>query len=125
MTRKWRPSLWFVLGGAMAGTLAFSLAGLVAFRYLGPPLGYGEAAILLGLVIALLTTALWLVLLRLLRRPITGLAAYAAAIRAAPETAPPPPDHFGTKELHRMALSVRMVRLRSISSASQMRTAAA
>jgi two-component system, OmpR family, sensor kinase len=106
MMRKWRPSLWFVLGGAMAGTLALSLAGLVAFRYLGPALGYGEAAILLGLVIALLTAALWIILLRLLQRPITGLAAYAAAIRATPDATVPPPDHFGTRELHRMAMSV-------------------
>ncbi len=106
MMRKWRPSLWFVLGGAMAGTLALSLAGLVAFRYLGPAWGYGEAAVALGLAIALLTTVLWLVLLRLLQRPISGLAAYAEAIRAAPDSVVPPPDHFGTKELHRMALSV-------------------
>lgn len=106
MRRKWRPPLWLVLGGAMAGTLALSLAGLVAFRYLGPALGYARAAILLGLVIGLLTVALWLILLRLLQRPITGLAAYAAAVRAAPDAAPPVPGHFGTRELHHMALSV-------------------
>ncbi|MFT3691021.1 ATP-binding protein [Paenirhodobacter sp.] len=45
MTRRWRPSLAFVLGGALAATLAFSLAGLVALRYLGPVLGFRIAAI--------------------------------------------------------------------------------
>jgi len=106
MTRKWRPSLWFVLGGAMGGTLALSLIGLVIFRYLGPVIGFGEAAILLGAAIGLLTGALWLILVRLLQRPVTGLAAYAAAVRAAPDAATPQPAHFGTRELHRMALNV-------------------
>ena len=106
MTRRWRPSLWFVLGGAMGGTLALSLIGLIVFRYLGPVIGFGEAAILLGAAIGLLTGALWLILVRLLQRPVTGLAAYAAAVRAAPDAATPEPAHFGTRELHRMALNV-------------------
>ncbi|PQV59003.1 signal transduction histidine kinase [Defluviimonas denitrificans] len=106
MTRRWRPSLWFVLGGAMGGTLGLSLIGLVIFRYLGPVIGFGEAAILLGAAIGILTGALWLILVRLLQRPVTGLAAYAAAVRAAPDAATPEPAHFGTRELHRMAVNV-------------------
>ena len=106
MTRRWRPSLWSVLGGAMGGTLGLSLIGLVIFRYLGPVIGFGEAAILLGAAIGILTGALWLILVRLLQRPVTGLAAYAAAVRAAPDAATPEPAHFGTRELHRMAVNV-------------------
>ena len=79
MTRKWRPSLWLVLGGALAGTLALSLAGIVTLRYLGPEIGFRHAAVLLAAIIGLLTAVLWLMLLRVLLRPVTALAAYAAA----------------------------------------------
>ena len=106
MTRKWRPSLWLVLGGALAGTLALSLAGIVALRYLGPEIGFRHAAILLATIIGLLTAVLWLMLLRVLLRPVTALAAYAAAMRAPSREAVAPPEHFGTRELHDMGLSV-------------------
>lgn len=106
MTRKWRPSLWLVLGGALAGTLALSLAGIVALRYLGPEIGFRHATILLATIIGLLTAVLWLMLLRVLLRPVTALAAYAAAMRAPSREAVAPPEHFGTRELHDMGLSV-------------------
>ncbi|WP_428699705.1 sensor histidine kinase [Stappia sp.] len=106
MTRKWRPSLWLVLGGALAGTLALSLAGIVALRYLGPEIGFRHAAILLAAIIGLLTAVLWLMLLRVLLRPVAALAAYAAAMRAPGREAVAPPSHFGTRELHDMGMSV-------------------
>ena len=106
MTRKWRPSLWLVLGGALAGTLALSLAGIVALRYLGPEIGFRHAAVLLAAIIGLLTAVLWLMLLRVLLRPVTALAAYAAAMRAPGRETVAPPEHFGTRELHDMGLSV-------------------
>lgn len=106
MTRKWRPSLWLVLGGALAGTLGLSLAGIVTLRYLGPEIGFRHAAVLLAAIIGLLTAVLWLMLLRVLLRPVTALAAYAAAMRAPGREAVAPPDHFGTRELHDMGLSV-------------------
>ena len=70
MTQKWRPSLAFVLGGALCGTLALSFVGLVAFRYLGPMMGFREAAILLAIIIAGATSILGWLLVRLLLRPI-------------------------------------------------------
>ena len=106
MTGKWRPSLWLVLGGALAGTLALSLAGIVALRYLGPEIGFRHAAVLLAAIIGLLTAILWLMLLRVLLRPVSALAAYAAAMRAPGREAVAPPEHFGTRELHDMGLSV-------------------
>ncbi len=96
MTRRWRPSLAFVLGGALAGTLALSLAGLVALRYLGPTIGFRAAAIGLGLAITAATAALGWLLLRLLLRPIRALEAYARAQETG--QAAPPPAHFGTTE---------------------------
>ena len=101
---KWRPSLWLVLGGALAGTLALSFLGLVALRYLGPEIGFRNAATLLALIIAGLTAVLWWLLLRLLLRPIT--AGYAASVRATPDEPAAPPAHFGTRELSRMGVSV-------------------
>jgi signal transduction histidine kinase len=104
MSRRWRPPLALVLGGGLAGTLALSLAGLVALRYLGPEIGFRNAALLLALVIALATAGLGWLLLRLLLRPIRALERFAAA--GIGPAAPAPPRHFGTRELHATALRV-------------------
>lgn len=104
MTRRWRPSLAFVLGGALAGTLAVSFIGLGALRYLGPVIGFRNAAILLALSITAATAVLGWLLWRLLLRPILALERYALAHEQA-ETATPP-RHFGTRELHATASRV-------------------
>lgn len=102
--RRWRPSLAFVLGGALCGTLALSLAGLLVLRTLGPDLGRRETALVLALLILGATGLLGWLLLRLLLRPIRALEAYAIAAQGA---APPlPPEHFGTRETHRTAQAV-------------------
>lgn len=98
MSRQWRPSLAFVLGGALAGTLALSFAGLVTLRYLGPYIGFRNAAMLLAALIAIATAVLWWLLVRLLLRPIRALEAYALAQEAGGGATPP--GHFGTRELH-------------------------
>ena len=105
MSRRWRPSLGFVLGGALTGTLALSLLGLVVFRYLGPEIGFRNAAGLLALLIALATAGLGWLLVRLLLRPIRSLEAFAQAQEAGPGPVAPP-AHFGTSELHATARSV-------------------
>lgn len=104
MTRRWRPSLALVLGGGLAGTLALSFAGLVALRYLGPVTGFRHAAIILALAITAATALIGWLLVRLLLRPIRALEHYALS-QDQPE-APPPPDHFGTQELHATASRV-------------------
>lgn len=101
MTRRWRPSLGFVLGGALAATLGMSFVGLVVLRYLGPEIGFRPAAALLGVVITILTALLGWLLVRLLLRPIRALEAYAEA-----EGTAPVPVHYGTKELHATAVRV-------------------
>lgn len=106
LSGKWRPRLWFVLGGALGGTLALSLMGLVTLRHLGPEIGFRNAAALLALVIGAATAVLWLLLVRLLLRPITGLAAYAAGVRGGPDAFVARPAHFGTHELHHRGLNV-------------------
>ena len=58
MSRRWRPSLAFVLGGALTGTLALSFTGLIVLRYLGPAIGFRNAAILLAISITLATAVL-------------------------------------------------------------------
>ena len=102
--RRWRPSLAFVLGGALCGTLGLSFAGLVALRYLGPHLGYASAAKVLALAILLATAALGWLLVRLLLRPIRALEAFALSVEQ--NRAPAPPAHFGTRELHDTARRV-------------------
>lgn len=106
MKDKWRPSLAFVLGGALCGTLALSLTGLVAFRYLGPAIGYEKAAILLSILITGATSVLGWMLIRLLLRPIAELERFATQVRATPADPLTPPAHFGTRELQVTAQSV-------------------
>lgn len=105
MTRKWRPSLAMVLGAALAGTLFLALIGLVLLRYLGPELGFRNAAGLIIAVIAVLTAVLGLMLVRLLLRPMRALARYAGAVRHGRSEAKPP-DQFGTRELRETAATV-------------------
>ncbi|MBB4122853.1 sensor histidine kinase [Martelella radicis] len=106
MSSHWRPSLAFVLGGALSGTLFLSFCGLVVFRYLGPAIGFREAAILLGSLIALATGFLGWLLVRLLMRPILALRSYAAAARNPGAEHPALPSRFGTNELKDTALSI-------------------
>lgn len=104
MSRRWRPSLAFVLGGALTGTLALSFTGLIVLRYLGPAIGFRNAAILLAISITLATAVLGWLLVRLLLRPIRALEAYAGALEQG--ATPAPPRHFGTRELHATARRV-------------------
>lgn len=106
MRRKWRPSLALVLGGGLCGTLLLSLSGLVVFRYLGPEIGYRNAAIVLAVLITAATSGLGWLLVRLLLRPIVALEHYAAQVRTTPADPPLPPAHFGTRELETTAQSV-------------------
>lgn len=104
MSRKWRPPLWFVLGGGLAGTLILSFLGLLALRSLGPQIGYNSAATSIGLAIAALTVLCGWLMIRLLLRPIRALAGYASALRRG--DAATPPAHFGTPELRDLGQSV-------------------
>ncbi len=104
LRRKWRPSLGFVLGGGLVGTLALSLLGLIALRYLGPEIGFRNAALMLAALIGLATGVLGYLLVRLLLRPISALAAYSGAVEQGRRA--DPPDHYGTQELSRLAGSV-------------------
>ena len=104
MSRRWRPSLGLVLGGALAGTLALSFAGIVTLRYLGPVTGFRHAALLIALIIAVATAVLGWLLVRLLLRPIRALEQFAAGTETG--TPPAPPAHFGTRELHATAQRV-------------------
>ncbi|MEL6585895.1 MAG: HAMP domain-containing sensor histidine kinase [Pseudomonadota bacterium] len=104
MTGKWRPPLWFVLGGGLVGTLGLSFVGLIALRYAGPEIGFRNAALVIAACIAALTTVLGWLLVRLLLRPINILRDYAQAIREG--RAPPHPTQFGTPELEALGQSV-------------------
>lgn len=104
VAEKWRPSLWVVLGGALVATLGLSLLGMVLLRYLGPEVGFRNAAYLLATGIFGITAVIWWFLLRLLLRPVTALKDYAERVGAGLDT--PPPNHFGTEELHTMGRRV-------------------
>ncbi|GIT93043.1 two-component sensor histidine kinase [Jannaschia pagri] len=101
---KWRPSLWFVVFGGLGGTLLVSFLGLVALRYLGPEIGFRQAAVLLALAITGCTALLGWLLVRLLLRPVDALAQQARAMRTGGVAQSP--RHFGTRELRDLAMSV-------------------
>ncbi len=105
-SRKWRPELWMVLGGALLVTLALSFAGLVALRYLGPVFGFRRSAIALALIIGTATAGLGWLMARLLLRPVTTLSEQAAALRRDPQHAITPLPHYGTRELRDLAQGI-------------------
>lgn len=104
MKGHWRPSLGLVLGCALAATLVLAFVGLVALRYLGPAIGFKNAALILGAIIAAATAILGLLLIRLLLRPIRALERYAAEVELGGDAMPP--EHVGTEELRQTTLSV-------------------
>jgi two-component system OmpR family sensor kinase len=104
--RKWRPSLWQVVGGALLGTLGMSFVGLVVLRLLGPVIGYRWGVSLVGAVILLATLVLLWLLMRLLLRPIKDLADRAGALRRDPMVRAEPLAHYGTRELRDLGESV-------------------
>ncbi len=106
MKRKWRPSLWQVVGGALLSTLGLSFVGLVTLRYLGPEIGFRLAAVLVGAVILVATLILGFLLMRLILRPISALAERAATLRRNPMVRAEPLAHYGTKELRDLGESV-------------------
>ena len=97
--QKWRPALAIVLGVALAGTLAMALAGLYLLRFIGPELGFRNAALVIAIIIAVLTAVLGLMLVRLLLGPMRGLARYAASVRTNAQAEVAPPDRLGTREI--------------------------
>lgn len=106
LSQKWRPTLGLVLGGGLAGTLILSLIGLVSLRYMGPEIGFKNAAALISLLILFATAFLGWLLVRLLVTPIRALENYAAEMRAFARQDIDPPKHSGTTELYGMAQSV-------------------
>ena len=103
---KWRPSLGFVVGGALLGTLGLSFLGLVALRLAGPVIGYRLAALLIAGVILLATLVLGWLLVRLILRPVTALADRAAELRRNPMARLEPLAQYGTRELRDLGHSI-------------------
>lgn len=102
--QKWRPPLWFVLGGTLAAVFALPLLGLGYFRLAGNILGWGEAAaIIAGLALGITALLGWL-LWRLVLRPVNALKSHATAVKNG--AAAPLPEHFGTPEFSDLAGAV-------------------
>ncbi len=106
IVKKWRPSLGFVVGGALLGTLGLSFIGLVALRLAGPLIGYRLAALLIAGVILAATLVLGWLLVRLILRPVTALANRAAVLRSDPMARLEPLAQYGTRELRDLGHSI-------------------
>jgi two-component system, OmpR family, sensor kinase len=102
ITRKWRPPLWLVLGGALGAMLALPAAGLLTLRALQDNLGFRHSALIVVAGAGLVTLVLGILLWRLLLRPVTALADSARAVQ---QGAPADRVHlgaFGTAELSQL-----------------------
>jgi two-component system, OmpR family, sensor kinase len=105
MTQKWRPSLLFVLGGAIGGVLTLPIIGLFALRALSPLLGFRHSTLLIAAGVLIAAAILGYLLWRLLLNPITALADHAARITVGTPDAPV--AHYGTQELRALGQSVQ------------------
>ncbi len=100
ISRKWRPPLLLVLGGAVGLVLMLPPAGLLAVRWLSPAMGFRASALMVSALVLLSALALALLLWRLLLRPIRALASRAEALRLdRGQGLDRPLDHYGTAEL--------------------------
>lgn len=106
IVKKWRPSLGFVVGGALLGTLGLSFLGLMALRLAGPLIGFRLAALLIAGVILAATLVLGWLLVRLILRPVTALADRAAELRRDPMARLEPLAQYGTRELRDLGHSI-------------------
>jgi two-component system, OmpR family, sensor kinase len=104
MSRKWRPSLLLVLGGAIGAVLTLPIIGLFALRALSPLLGFRHSALLIAAGVLIAAAILGYLLWRLLLNPIIALADHAAHITAGAEA---PLAHYGTRELRALGQSVQ------------------
>ena len=102
--RKWRPPLWFVLGGTLAAVFFLPLIGIAYFRVAGGALGWAETSWMIGWMAFVATALLGFLLWRLVLQPVSSLTAYATSITARqPADAP---VHFGTPEFSRLGRAV-------------------
>ena len=100
VTRKWRPSLGLVLGGALAFTLAAPPAGVLLTDWLTGSLGFRNAALLVTALVVLGTAVLGYLLWRLILGPVTALTERAEALgRGDREALVEPLPHYGTREM--------------------------
>lgn len=97
VSRKWRPPLLMVLGGALAAVLVLPVVGLFAVRAMQEALGFRQAALLVAAGVAVVTLALGWLLWRLLVLPIRALAARTVAVRMGEPAGAL--QHYGTAEL--------------------------
>jgi signal transduction histidine kinase len=104
VSRKWRPPLLLVLGGALTVVLVLPVVGLFAVRAMQGALGFRHAALLVAAGVAVVTLALGWLLWRLLLVPIRALAARTMAVRRGEPAGAM--EHYGTAELGDLGRSV-------------------
>ena len=102
--RKWRPPLWFVLGGTLAAVFCLPLIGIAYFKVAGGALGWAETSWMIFWMAFVATSLLGFLLWRLVLRPVRSLTDYAQAVtRGDPSEAP---LHYGTPEFSQLGVAV-------------------
>lgn len=103
ITRKWRPPLWLVLGGALGLMLALPVAGLLALRAMQGALGFRTSALIIMAAALVVTLILGWLLWRLLFKPITALARSAREVQAGAAASKVQLGAYGTSEISDLA----------------------
>lgn len=102
---KWRPPLWFVIGGTLAAVFSLPILGIGYFRVAGGVLGWGETSWLIGFVAFIATAILGFLMWRLVLRPVQALTVYAKEV-AGSAVEVHAPAHFGTPEFSELGQAV-------------------
>lgn len=104
VVRKWRPPLWFVLGGTLAAVFLLPLIGIAYFRVAGGALGWAETSWMIFWMAFAATALLGWLLWRLVLHPVRALTSYAQSVTKGESGNAP--VHFGTPEFSRLGQSV-------------------
>lgn len=106
---KWWPPMWFVSSGTIGAMLLLPILALFVLSRLVQVTDFNTALLLTAMGPMSVGVIVGWVLLRVLLRPITALAARVDNIRTGQTDALAPLDHYGTSEMEAMRRSMRQM----------------
>ncbi len=106
---KWRPPMWLVIACTISGMLLLPILALFVLSRLVLVMDFNSALLITAVGAVAIGIIIGWVLLRILLRPITTLAARADEIRMGEADALAPLAHYGTSEMEAMGRAIRQM----------------